>query len=369
MEFIWEQILEGYEYLFNYIENNKIFINEDIKIPKIDIKYLIKLLEKVEEKFKQQNNLIEIQGNCFIVGDIHGNLIDLVRIINYCNLKKNNKILFLGDYVDRGNFSTETIILLFSLYLKYPNQIFLIRGNHEFEIINQFYGFKNEIESIYGSDILWKRFNEVFNWLPLVCIINKELFCVHGGITPLLTEINSINLIPRPILNTNNQLIHHLVWADPNDFIDNYIPSNRGNSIEFGIGAIQLFLEKNNLKKIIRGHQCVPKGIEKNANKKVYTVFSSSNYIQNEKNICGILFVNDLNELECIRFNNIQTNISRDSISNINFHGDISSFDKTRTFKSINNFKKRSLSQLYNSKISYNVIIQKKYKIFDSFKN
>ncbi len=107
--------------------------------------------------------------------------------------------LFLGDYVDRGKQSIETICLLLAYKIKYKDTFYLLRGNHESEVINKTYGFYDECKRRYSLKT-FKTFNECFNCLPIAAIINKKIFCMHGGLSPELHSLNQINLVRRPTL-------------------------------------------------------------------------------------------------------------------------------------------------------------------------
>ena len=93
-----------------------------------------------------------IDGPIYLFGDIHGQFSDLVRFLQITGMPPKVKLLFLGDYVDRGDNSIEVIALLFSLKIKYPEQVFLIRGNHECSKLNNMYGFKEECQERYSRD-------------------------------------------------------------------------------------------------------------------------------------------------------------------------------------------------------------------------
>lgn len=112
--------------------------------------------------------------------------------------------LFLGNYVDRGFNSLETIILLFSLKLKYPDQIHLIRGAHEERRVNRLFGFGEECSVRLNEDIndpssVYQRINRVFDSLPLGALVEEKIFCIHGGLGPNLTHVNDIVDIKRPV--------------------------------------------------------------------------------------------------------------------------------------------------------------------------
>lgn len=234
----------------------------------------------------------EIRAPVYVVGDIHGNIFDLIRVLVYTCTPPISQILFLGDYVDRGEFSLEVITLLFALYCAYPEKIVLLRGNHEFSNVNSTYGFQDEIHKEYKSLTLWNEVNKVFEWLPLAAVVSNAVFCVHGGLSPQFNNLKQLEVISRPMSDyDHSDLVSDLVWSDPSGATQSYTRSQRGSGVTFGVVAVQSFLRSTNLKYIIRGHQCVPLGISRFGQNTVYTVFSCSNYEDCEGNRCGILFI------------------------------------------------------------------------------
>lgn len=160
-------------------------------------------------------------GYC-ISGDIHGQYTDLLRLFEYGGFPPEANYLFLGDYVDRGKQSLETICLLLAYKIKYPENFFLLRGNHECASINRIYGFYDECKlksltsrlSLLSERImwftlwwlgkrrynikLWKTFTDCFNCLPIAAIIDEKIFCCHGGLSPDLQNMDQIKRIMRP---------------------------------------------------------------------------------------------------------------------------------------------------------------------------
>ena len=213
--------------------------------------------------------------------------------------------LFLGDYVDRGKQSIETICLLLGYKIKYPENFFLLRGNHECSSVSRIYGFYDECKRRYSIK-LWKNFIDCFNCLPIAAIIDDAIFCCHGGLSPELTFTNEIKEILRPTDVPENGMLCDILWSDPNkDLVDDYFGSNeRGISITFSKKCVQKFLSDNNLELLCRAHQVVEEGYEFFANKKCITVFSAPNYCGMFDN-CGAMMVVDEN-LKC-SFNIIKT--------------------------------------------------------------
>lgn len=98
------------------------------------------LCAKSGEIFMAQPMLLELEAPLKICGDVHGQFSDLLRLFQYGGPPPAANYLFLGDYVDRGKQSLETICLLLAYKIKYPENFFLLRGNHECASINRIYG-------------------------------------------------------------------------------------------------------------------------------------------------------------------------------------------------------------------------------------
>ncbi|KAL1427446.1 hypothetical protein MTO96_017401 [Rhipicephalus appendiculatus] len=130
--------------------------------------------------------------------------------------------LFLGDYVDRGRHSLETICLLLCYKIKYPENFFILRGNHECASINRIYGFYDECKRRFNIK-LWKTFTDLFNCLPVAAIVDEKIFCMHGGLSPDLQSMEQVKRIMRPTDVPDQGLLCDLLWADPDkDIMDGY---------------------------------------------------------------------------------------------------------------------------------------------------
>jgi len=147
--------------------------------------------------FLKQPILLELEAPLKVCGDVHGQYYDLLRLFEYGAFPPESNYLFLGDYVDRGKQSLETICLLLAYKIKYPENFFLLRGNHECASINRIYGFYDECKRRYNIK-LWKTFTDCFNCLPLAAIIDEKIFCCHGGLSPDLESMEQIRRIIRP---------------------------------------------------------------------------------------------------------------------------------------------------------------------------
>ncbi|PPD87464.1 hypothetical protein GOBAR_DD15631 [Gossypium barbadense] len=205
------------------------------------------------EIFLQQPNLLELEAPIKIC-DIHGQYTDLLRLFEYGGFPPDANYLFLGDYVDRGKQSLETICLLLAYKIKYPENFFLLRGNHECASINRIYGFYDECKRRFNVR-LWKIFTECFNCLPVAAVIDDKILCMHGGLSPDLTNLDQIRSITRPTDVPDSGLLCDLLWSDPGRDIKGWGMNDRGVSFTFGPDRVSEFLMKNDMDLVCRAHQ------------------------------------------------------------------------------------------------------------------
>ena len=146
------------------------------------------------------------------------------------NPSASNPYLFNGDFVDRGSWSVEIILTLFSWKIALPGKMFLNRGNHEAKQLNHMYGFEGEVKHKY-NDTMMDLFSEIFCLLPIVHLINKKIMICHGGLFSKdgvkLSDIEAINRRKEP---ESEGLMCELLWSDPMD-TDGRQPSKRGCGI------------------------------------------------------------------------------------------------------------------------------------------
>eukprot|EP01083_Nonionella_stella_P174841 607164_1 len=254
---------------------------------------MIELCYRCRELFAFQPMLLELEGPLKVVGDIHGQYFDLLRIFEYIGFPSSScstNYLFLGDYVDRGKLSIETIVLLFAYKYKYPENFFLLRGNHEASTVNRLYGFYDECKRRFSIKI-WKIMCDVFNCLPICALIEEKIFAMHGGLSPQLKTIQQIKHIQRPTEIPDSGLLCDLLWSDPNEDIKGWDSNERGVSYIFGKDVVNKFLRKHDLDLIARAHQVVEDGYEFFAKRKLVTIFSAPNYCGEFDNCAGIMSV------------------------------------------------------------------------------
>ncbi|KAM0939397.1 putative protein-serine/threonine phosphatase [Dioscorea sansibarensis] len=249
-----------------------------------------------KEIFLAQPNLLEIEAPVKICGDIHGQYSDLLRLFEYGGLPPNAKYLFLGDYVDRGKHSIETICLLLAYKIKYPDNLFLLRGNHECASINRIYGFYDECKRRFNVR-LWKVFTDCFNCLPVAALVDEKILCMHGGLSPDLKNFDKIREIARPVDVPDEGLLCDLLWSDPEKDFEGWGENDRGVSYTFGCDVVAEFLQKHDLDLICRAHQVVEDGYEFFADRQLVTIFSAPNYCGEFDNAGAMMSVDE--ELTC----------------------------------------------------------------------
>lgn len=235
------------------------------------------LCAAVREIYMSQGTLLELEAPLKVCGDVHGQYHDLLRIFEYGGFPPESFYMFLGDYIDRGKQSLETIILLFCYKVKFPENFFTLRGNHECASITRIYGFYDECKRRYNIK-LWKQFCDVFNCLPVCGLIDEKIICMHGGLSPEISNIDQIRRLVRPTDVPDSGLVCDLLWADPEKEIMGWEESDRGVSYIFGPDAVTSFLNKFDLDLVVRAHQVVEDGYEFFGKRQLITLFSAPNY-------------------------------------------------------------------------------------------
>lgn len=248
------------------------------------------------EIFLSQPSLLELSPPVKVVGDVHGQYGDLIRIFTKCGFPPQTNYLFLGDYVDRGKQSLETILLLLCYKIKYPENFFLLRGNHECANVTRVYGFYDECKRRCNIKT-WKLFVDTFNTLPIAAIVAGKIFCVHGGLSPVLNSMDEIRNIARPTDVPDFGLLNDLLWSDPADTINEWEDNERGVSYVFSKVAINKFLSKFGFDLVCRAHMVVEDGYEFFNDRTLVTVFSAPNYCGEFDNWGAVMSVSE--ELLC----------------------------------------------------------------------
>ncbi|XP_074247844.1 serine/threonine-protein phosphatase with EF-hands 1 [Saimiri boliviensis] len=297
-------------------------------------RYVLEVLFETQKLLKQMPNFTQIQTSpskeVTVCGDLHGKLDDLFLIFYKNGLPSgSNPYVFNGDFVDRGRNSIEVLMILCVSFLVYPNDLHLNRGNHEDYMMNLRYGFTKEIlhkYKVHGKKIL-QTLEELYTWLPIGTIIDNEILVVHGGISET-TDLNLLHRVERNKMKSvlmppkeinkdcNNdskpskvgvtisahgrikasgcpsehlpkhewEQVVDILWSDPRGKKGCFPNTGRGGGCYFGPDITSKILNKFQLKMIIRSHECKPEGYEICHGGKVVTIFSASNYYEEDSN-------------------------------------------------------------------------------------
>lgn len=254
--------------------------------------------------FSKESIVVRISSPCVIIGDIHGSLLDLVRVIQRCGRPSpHNKYLFLGDIIDNGPLSLDTVVLLLALKLSYPESVYILRGDHEFPgLTPKANTFESSILDAYGSSDLVDRFFKLFECLPLAAIVDDTILCVHGGIGPHFTSLATLSQLQKPVSYRDNKIFEDILWSDPYSSQSEFTPNRaRGCGSFFNSKAVARFMDANHISMLVRGHEPRKRGVEMEFEGTVVTVFSSSNYM-GYGNMCGVLYIRSRSEYEARRY-------------------------------------------------------------------
>ena len=222
------------------------------------------------------------KGEVIIVGDVHGDLDSLIHILKNSgflerSLKGNNiSMIFLGDYGDRGNYSPEVYYIILKLKEQFPENVILMRGNHEGpdDLLASPHDLPIQLQKKFGENG-WKSYaklRELFNYLYNAILISEKYVLLHGGIPSKAHTIS--NLANAHKTHPKETHLEEILWNDPNDEIKGTSLSPRGAGKLFGEDVTERFLKMLNAKVLIRGHEPSENGFKINHHNKVLTLFS-----------------------------------------------------------------------------------------------
>ncbi|KAI0297064.1 Metallo-dependent phosphatase [Multifurca ochricompacta] len=250
------------------------------------------LCERVRATLMEESNIQPVSSPVTICGDIHGQFWDLLELLRKGGSVPETSYIFMGDFVDRGHYSLETVSLLLALKARYPDKVSLLRGNHESRQITQVYGFYEECQQKYGSASVWKACCSVFDYLNLAAIIDGEVLCVHGGLSPDIRTLDQIRVLSRAQEIPHEGAFCDLMWSDPDD-VENWAVSPRGAGWLFGSNITHEFNHVNSLSLVARAHQLVQEGYKYMFDEALATVWSAPNYCYRCGNMAAILTIRE----------------------------------------------------------------------------
>ena len=249
---------------YEFANMKKNFLDKGIVVPERWVTFIcLKLLELLSK----DENLLILQSPITVCGDVHGQYEDVRELFKTAGIDdrspnnfKSGKFLFMGDYVDRGYFSLNTFLLLAGLKLEYPDRYFLLRGNHESRQVTVQYGFYTEMQSNYGSLVLYNLVMDVFDALPYSAVIDNQIFATHGGLSPNMRYINFLLDEERHCEIPSAGILADLTWSDPDESIKQWRMNTRGAGYLFGNSQAKEFCHNNKIKLITRSHQLADDG-------------------------------------------------------------------------------------------------------------
>ncbi|MEM2729995.1 MAG: metallophosphoesterase [Candidatus Korarchaeum sp.] len=227
----------------------------------LDFEEVMVLLDEAERKLHGEPQLVRLKGKTSFIGDTHGDFDVSTRAISKF-LNEGYNVVFLGDYVDRGDKQLENVNYLIANHLK-EDKVILLRGNHESPAVNISYGFMEALYHTYGSEwpYVYIRYNEALSNLPYAALVDGIL-AVHGGIAEGLRSLKQIASLRKKDMIPSDRIAFQILWNDPSESIDRFGENlSRGGGVKYyGRAALEDFLRENKLRVIIRSHEAYPDG-------------------------------------------------------------------------------------------------------------
>lgn len=228
---------------------------------------LLDLIDETIESIAALPSLITVEPPALVVGDLHGDYLSLLKALSAAGklCGPECRVVFLGDYVDRGPHQHEVIVELMRLRVGNPDKYFLIRGNHETWSISFRYGFRRALARTYPNTwgTIYDRYLRMFAGLPYAALVGDYLG-LHGGLPRDVSRLSDLMNLRKGLIEPvpdSNGAEYQILWNDPSDQIRGFIPGHRGpGSYLFGPDTTKSFIEGNSLKGIIRSHEPAPKG-------------------------------------------------------------------------------------------------------------
>lgn len=242
-----------------------------------EIEELIRMASNI---FETEKSLLKVRGDdVLFVGDTHGDFSSTKRIVEIFLNRRYDYIIFLGDYVDRGVSQIENLNYVLCLKLLYPENVILLRGNHETPLANLYYGFYHEVTRKLDKDF-YDMYSVLFAKMPYIALVNDQILTLHGGIAEYLETLQQIEKIGKNLVEARDPLVLQILWNDPREGISGFQPSMRGPGIRvFGRDVYEKFAKENGIELMIRAHEVFPEGYHYFFNRKVLSIFSARNYV------------------------------------------------------------------------------------------
>ncbi|PLW11818.1 hypothetical protein PCANC_20237 [Puccinia coronata f. sp. avenae] len=324
-----EKTANGWKASLKFIEDMLEWFKAGKTLPK---RWVYEIVLGSHEILKNEATLTEYTipkgETCDVIGDTHGQFFDVLHLLSLTGLpSETHALVFNGDFVDRGSWSTEVVLTVFALKWYLPHKVFLNRGNHETADMNKVYGFEGETKKKY-SELCYKLFEEVFCALPLCCLVTasqqpepssvskipakpfvdpqgrKRYFIVHGGLFSRdEVTFEELRKIPRMVKKQpgNEGLMMECLWTDPQD-APGRGPSKRGVGLGFGPDITEKWCSHSGVTAVIRSHEVREEGYSIEHEGRCITVFSAPNYVDQVGNKGGFVRINEHGTLHFTSF-------------------------------------------------------------------
>jgi protein phosphatase len=220
---------------------------------------------------------LESIGEAVVIGDLHGDLKSLSNILRSSGStqrmakSEDTALVFLGDYGDRGAHSAEVYYAVLRLKLAFPEQVILMRGNHEgpADLMASPHDLPMQFQRRFEEKgaVAYAKTRELWNYLYNAVLVEERYLMVHGGLPP---KLNSTKDLAYP----EKEFLEDLLWSDPEDMVQDAYPSPRGAGQLFGKKVTENILRKLGVKILVRGHEPCSAGFKINHGGQVLTLFS-----------------------------------------------------------------------------------------------
>nr|DBA30174.1 TPA: hypothetical protein GDO54_006189 [Pyxicephalus adspersus] len=237
--------------------------NHLIKEGRLEEEVALRIIREGAAILRHEKTMLEVEAPITVCGDIHGQFFDLMKLFEVGGSPHTTRYLFLGDYVDRGYFSIECVLYLWSLKIIHPKTLFLLRGNHECRHLTEYFTFKQE------------------------SLLNQQFLCVHGGLSPEIGCLDDIKKLDRFKEPPAFGPMCDLLWSDPAEDYGNEKLSEgynhntvRGCSYFYSYPAVCEFLQNNNL---------LSRKSQTTGFPSLITIFSAPNYLDVYNNKAAVL--------------------------------------------------------------------------------
>lgn len=253
---------------------------------------------------------IALDRPVYVVGDLRGQFVHLMHMLNAFGHPPHCRYVFLGNYADQSAKSLDTLGILFAYKLLYPNSIYLLRGKHESDLVGRSYGLYDYCLRRY-SRRLWHDVTAIFTLLPAAVLLDEQILCVHGGLSPLIEFHNITSVaqletrlnqtITRPALINRNSVLTHLIWSDPDENIGRWEQNPIGMGYLYGPKVVSEFCETTGIAQIIRSSEMVPNGYAFFTDPRLLTVFSAPDLASQYENYGAVMLIqrNEQGEIRC----------------------------------------------------------------------